>query len=134
MTIKERAESMAAAIKKQIFLADGATPGIEKFLTSQLTEACAEAQDYYYENIVLNMIKQAVEEAKNNQTFELYELRNADGTMEKWSGDFEKRIYDKGFSDAREQAVRLEDHECQDPYSCDAGIYAERIRAMVTKK
>lgn len=48
--------------------------------------------------IIVMALEEAVLDAKNNQKFDLYELHKPDGTIEKWSGDFERRIKEEAYS------------------------------------
>lgn len=88
---------------------------------------------------IMKIISEAEREAENNQKFELYELHHSDGRIEKWSGDFEKRMIAKGFSSARDKAAGIAEGSSGHIFTAqDAGIrmavkkeIAERIRAMV---
>ena len=53
--------------------------------------------------------KEAYERGQNSQTFELYELHRSDGTIEKWSEDFEARITREARTAALEEAAKALD-------------------------
>jgi len=54
-------------------------------------------------------VQQAYERGQNSQTFELYELHRSDGTIEKWSEDFEARITREARTAALEEAAKALD-------------------------
>jgi len=68
-------------------------------------------------NNIESLLAEALEEALNSQKFEFYELHKPDGTIEKWSGDLEKRIKAEAYDRAAEVVKHIP-------------VLAERIRGL----
>jgi len=81
-------------------------------------------------------VQQAYERGQNSQTFELYELHRSDGTIEKWSEDFEARITREARTAALEEAAKemfkLEDEmqQCSEVYEGHDHRWCDRCDAM----